>query len=645
MRFEALEDRRVLATISGVVAWDLDASGTPDVDEPGLENWRVYIDQNNNNRYDAGEIFSLTDADGVYRLQDVTTGYHTVARESQAGWQPAYPPGTGRWTVPVLSTQDVSGYDFAERREFTPFQPGNLLVTRSSFAEDDFLLEYAPDGQLVQALVIPGSESTSRVIAKDLVLDSRGRVQIFNGYDDVHLTTFDPPPPPDSTLNIVEDFEDGTADQFDAHSGIWGVQSGRYVVQPGAMLEGVSIVQIQDPLPAQLEIGATINMAAGTAGFFSKTFLVFDYRGPTDFKFAGGSAESNLWFIGRRTTSGWLIDATVVEPISTSQDYHLEVLLRDGREAIFSVDGQVKLSHEFSDSLLDGQLGLGAQDSDSSVDDFTARQFATEAFSTAQDPVWDMRQTDNAWGDIAAFGNFIFVNEHIDNSGVANGLIRFNVDDLSYERFSSDFSLPTDVSIGLDGLLYTLSATTNNTTVQVHDPTTMQIVRTFNINERLNSMAVDEAGDLFAITDAGLKHFDSTGQLVKSTLLASGDDIAISRDGMLALASNMRVDLIDRDFADVHSFAVLGNGGINFTSFAAFVQEPVSDLPGGGAEIDYGIFTPGNILVSNAPSTGGDPKLYEYTPFGDRRSPWHGQAIRPAIGSDFTSSSVRPSNP
>lgn len=433
LRLEPLESRQLLASISGHVVYDLDGNGAVELDEPGLADWRVYVDENNNGVFDEGEVSSFTDSEGLYRLEDLGTGFHVVAREPQAGWQQSYPLGTGKWTVAVLATQDVEGYDFGQRRNFTPFQPGNLLVTRSSFGEEDFVLEYTPQGTLVQALLVPGSQGQSTVTAKDLVMDSRGRLQIFNGYEDVRLTTFDP---------------------------------------------------------------------------------------------------------------------------------------------------------------------------------------STASFADAAVPIWDMGRTVDAWGDIAAVGNFVFVNEHLDDLGVANGLIRFNVDDLSFERFSGSFAFPTDVTAGLDGLLYTLNASFNNTTVHVHDPTTMEAVRTFNIDQRLGSLAVDAEGNLYATTDAGLAHFDPSGQLVKSTLLASGDDIAISRDGLLALTSNLRVDLIDTGFASVSSFPILGNATINFTAFSAFVQQPVDEGAGTDDRVDYGVFTPGNILVSNSPLNGDVPTLYEYTPFG-----------------------------
>jgi len=447
--FEHLETRRVLATVSGHIAYDFDADGQLEAIEPGLENWLIYVDDNNdlafnytdnnaNQQFDDGiddalEPYDLSGPDGSYSLTDLPAGPHAIAQVNQTGWQQTFPPGTGRHTVVVTADQDLLDINFANQRDFTPFAEGNILVNRSSFIDNDLLIEYTPDGQLVQALVVPGSEDDSQVIAKDLVLDGQGNVQIFDGYDDVRLTTFDP----------------------------------------------------------------------GTPGF---------------------------------------ADTEVTE--------------------------------------------------------------------------WDIGRTFSHWGDIAAFGDFIFANEHIDTSGTADGVIRFNAADLSFERFSDGFGLPTDLTVGLDGLLYTLNATHNNTTVHIHDPVTMDLVRTFNIPERLHSVAVDVGGNLYAITDTVLKHFDSTGSFVKSTTGAGGDDIAISDDGKLLLASALRIDITDTDFASVSSFSLPGDGATNFLGFAAFVQDPVGHSQGPPGGEDFGVFTPGNILVSNSPLTTGDPKLFEYTPFG-----------------------------
>mgnify|MGYP000909214944 FL=1 len=432
--FETLELRRVLASIAGQVVYDLDGDGALETYEPGLPDWQIYIDTNNNEQYDEGEPTVLTDANGEYQLGDLAPGFYTLRRVPQAGWQQTFPGGIGKHTVNLRNaTQEIVGIDFAQQRLFTPLTPGNLLITRSSFVDNDLLLEYTPDGQMVQALVIPGTTDASRLIAKDLVLDGLGQVQIFNGYDDVRLTTFNP------------------------------------------------------------------------------------------------------------------ITAT------------------------------------FADTLV---------------------------------PEWDMGRTFDPWGDIAAFGNYVFANEHLADGGTADGVIRFDARDLSFQRFSGGFGVPTDLTVGLDGLLYTLNATVNNTTVLVHNPETMSLVRAVNVDQRLQSIAVDEDGNLYAVTDTGLKQYTADGEFVKGEPAVNGLDIAISRDQRLVVTTDVRVTLLDTDFANRTSFLLPGSVAENFLSFAAFVQEPAGEVPAGSG-IDYGVLQPGNILVANSPETGEAAKLFEYTPFGE----------------------------
>jgi len=452
LKFEALEDRRLLASIAGQVVYDFDGDAILDEHEPGLPNWQIYIDTNNNELFDEGEPLAVTDANGEYQLDNLDPGFYTLRRVPQPGWQQTFPPGIGKHTINIRNvTQETVGVNFAQQRLFTPFEPGNLLVTRSSFLDNDLLIEYTADGELVQAIVIPGTEQGSRLIAKDLVLDAQGHVQIFHGYDDVRLTTFDP------------------------------------------------------------------------------------------------------------------ITAT------------------------------------FSD------------------------------FSEPPVPDWDMGQTFDHWGDIAAFGPYVFANEQLADAGTANGVIRFDTRDRSFRRFSAGFGLPTDLTIGLDGLLYTLNATINNTTILVHHPETMTLVRAFNIAQRLQSIAVDADGNLYALTDTGLKRYTADGVLTASEPAVNGLDIAIRHDNQLVVTAKSRVTLLEvveapeepanpeepgrPRFSVLVSFPIIGSVAENFLAYAAFVQDPVGGAAEGGG-IDYGVLQPGNILVTNSPRTGGLPQLLEYTPMG-----------------------------
>lgn len=56
--------------------------------EPGLENWTIYLDQNNNAQRDPGERFTATDADGNYAFTGLNAGTYIVREEPQDGWAP-----------------------------------------------------------------------------------------------------------------------------------------------------------------------------------------------------------------------------------------------------------------------------------------------------------------------------------------------------------------------------------------------------------------------------------------------------------------------------------------------------------------------------------------------------------------------------
>lgn len=468
--FEPLEERRLLASIAGQVVYDFDGDALLDPHEPGLPNWHIYIDSNNNESFEEGEPWTVTDANGEYLLDGLDPGFYTLRRIPQAGWEQTFPSGTGKHTINIRNvTQEVVGINFAQQRLFTPFVPGNLLVTRSSFLDNDLLMEYTPAGELVQAIVIPDALTGSQLTPKDLVLDAQGRVQIFH--------------------------------EGDIHEGDSGDEGSR-------------------------------------------------------------------------------VRLSSFDPITAT----------------------------FSD------------------------------FSEEPVPDWDLGQTFEHWGDVAAFGPYVFANEHLDDAGTANGVIRFDTRDRSFQRFSAGFGLPTDLTVGLDGLLYTLNATINNTTILVHHPETMALVRAFNIPQRLQSIAVDREGNLYAVTDTGLKQYTAEGVLRASEPAIKGLDIAISEDNRLVVTAKSWVTLLEvvelpeepeepadpeapeqleqAQFVVVASFPIIGSVAENYLAYAAFVQDPVGGAAIGGG-IDYGVLHPGNILVTNSPRTGEAPQLFEYTPFGE----------------------------
>ncbi|HUT13356.1 MAG TPA: beta-propeller fold lactonase family protein, partial [Thermoguttaceae bacterium] len=106
--------RALAGGVHGALFHDLDSDGFHDAEEPGLENWQVYVDQNSNGQFDVGEPYDLTDADGIYSLLDLASGIHRLAYLLQDGWQFTQPSSGARY-VSVGPGQSVPGIDFGSR--------------------------------------------------------------------------------------------------------------------------------------------------------------------------------------------------------------------------------------------------------------------------------------------------------------------------------------------------------------------------------------------------------------------------------------------------------------------------------------------------------------------------------------------------
>jgi len=202
-------------------------------------------------------------------------------------------------------------------------------------------------------------------------------------FDNFFVRQYVPPSPP-MPLPVGEDFEDGVAELFQVESGAWLVSAGRYSVTPVANQDGLSMLRIEQPLPASVEAGATINMNTGVSGYLSNGFVIFDYQGPADFKFAGARQGDDLWVMGHRTATSWVFDAIRSWPITAATDYRLQVVLEEGGQATLLVDGQQQLSHQFADTLTDGAIGLGSEDAVTHFDDVLVEPATMTSAAVAQ---------------------------------------------------------------------------------------------------------------------------------------------------------------------------------------------------------------------------------------------------------------------
>ncbi|MEM9345867.1 MAG: Ig-like domain-containing protein [Planctomycetota bacterium] len=108
---ERLEPRMLFTgSIEGQLFADPDRDGVLGTGELGIEGWAVYIDANNNQARDAGEVSDVTDATGAYALTGLADGTHTVAVDAPVGWGAVSPTGLSQSVA--VSGAGVTGVDF-----------------------------------------------------------------------------------------------------------------------------------------------------------------------------------------------------------------------------------------------------------------------------------------------------------------------------------------------------------------------------------------------------------------------------------------------------------------------------------------------------------------------------------------------------
>lgn len=106
-------------SITGTVWNDTNANGIRETDpatgaftEPGLSDWTVFLDTNNNRIADPGEITTITDANGKYIFPSLPAGDYEVTEALPADWNVS-PTFDSRQTVAVNPGENTIAGDFA----------------------------------------------------------------------------------------------------------------------------------------------------------------------------------------------------------------------------------------------------------------------------------------------------------------------------------------------------------------------------------------------------------------------------------------------------------------------------------------------------------------------------------------------------
>lgn len=161
--------------------------------------------------------------------------------------------------------------------------------------------------------------------------------------------------------------------------------------------------------------------------------------------------------------------------------------------------------------------------------------------------------------------------------GAPNGLIRFNVDDLSATRFGSQNYI--QVAAGRNGLLYGEypGGSPGGGKLDVFDPSTLSLLRTIVLEKSdMRSVAVSSSGDIFAVnfSDPNIYKFDPNGLLLGSlnTQTSGLYEINLDSHGRLLATAFGSIVFSDISLSSYTTQSISNSDRL----FAAFVEPPLA---------------------------------------------------------------------
>ena len=104
--------------ISGYKFDDSNANGNWDTDENGLPGWMIYLDANGSGTYDAGDPNAITDSNGKYLFDNLSTpATYNVREVIQDGWNQTFPGGDGAHVIVADPNQVFADINFGNSTE------------------------------------------------------------------------------------------------------------------------------------------------------------------------------------------------------------------------------------------------------------------------------------------------------------------------------------------------------------------------------------------------------------------------------------------------------------------------------------------------------------------------------------------------
>jgi hypothetical protein len=187
-------------------------------------------------------------------------------------------------------------------------------------------------------------------------------------------------------------------------------------------------------------------------------------------------------------------------------------------------------------------------------------------------------------GGIATYQNFVFVGDQGTAYAWANGLIRFDNTNGTFQRFAQGTDY-TDVVIGGDQQLYALSGAT----IDIFDPISITKVRTVTLpagDPYATCIAADSSGRIFMTSGGWVYRLTPNGIVDASAKLADSGlgDIDVDEIGRMIIGHESGyVILGDTDFSGFAAFLAVSDPNVYkwslFVSFARSIPAPPNPSP------------------------------------------------------------------
>jgi hypothetical protein len=180
---------------------------------------------------------------------------------------------------------------------------------------------------------------------------------------------------------------------FAADSGVWATKAGALEVSATSPYgDAASVFQIGDALPVYYEMQASVTIIKPTGGWKANAYVIFDYIGKTDFKFAGIDVSTNKLVIGHRNASGWIIDTQTPFQAKAGTAYNM-LLAINGTTAYLTVDNKATISKTYAARVVDGYsyglnwglTGVGSDSARGTFDNISVLVVAPEATTVKTD--------------------------------------------------------------------------------------------------------------------------------------------------------------------------------------------------------------------------------------------------------------------